>query len=310
MTRRMLGVGVLAGLALFGSGPARAQFGNPNPGPPVTVPLPPPALGPSSLGLLEQDFQQMRRTSPNPDSFMGGRWNPRFQTIVPNSGFGGGTWWVPYGGWGYYPYGGYYGGGIYLGGGYPYGVYGGGYGGYGGGYGGYNNYNYNVNPPAVVLPPAASGAAPATPAPTAPTSPPARDDYYLRRGAEESLSDALDDIRKAWLNGDAARLQARVAPDTGVRVSSNGQYRYTMTGAEFSTMLRSAMKRIDTVAFELDRPKSTERGRVTVTGKHTYLDRDKRRQTVSISYTLEQINGRWLITGAGSTTPAVAPARE
>ena len=314
--------GALLGLALAQAVPATAQVYNPydpsNPysanGPyrrqqPYTIEVPPPPLLPNSSGLLERDFEQMRRTSPNPNAFMGGRWNPGHVTVYPSTsyftpGFG-------YGYGGYYPYGGYYGGvllpspygaGSLYGSGYsPYG-----YTGLGGGYGGVNNYNYNVALPAISITPA-----PTTPSDTAtPTKPKTGDDYYLRgTRSAESLSDALDDIRKAWLNGDLGRLQARVPTDGKVRIFASGEYRYTLDGGEFTSMLKDAMKRIDTVSFDLDRPTSTDRNRARVTGRHTYVNSSGTRETVPVSYVLELVNGRWVITEAGSGTAAtVAPA--
>ncbi|HEU4754918.1 MAG TPA: hypothetical protein VFU47_17555, partial [Armatimonadota bacterium] len=90
-------MGVTAGvLALAGAASADRRQ-------PIVIRTPPAPLGPNSLGLLEQDFQLMRRTSPNPNNFMGGRWNPGRQVIQPNNftffpgGFVGGFY--PY-----YPY--------------------------------------------------------------------------------------------------------------------------------------------------------------------------------------------------------------
>jgi hypothetical protein len=239
---------------------------------------------------------------------MGGRWNPgRVQVYPSNSyftpGFGYG-----YGG-GYYPGGGYYGGAFLPS---PYG-YGGGY--YGGGYGGYTapygngitNYNYNLPTAPTATSPAPQ---PATDTSAAAPSRPG-DDYYLRGSrAAENLSDALDDIRKGWLNGDYGRLQARVPADGKVRIFSGGEYRYSLDGREFTNLLKDAMKRMDTVSFDLDRPTYTDRSHARVTGRHTFVGPDKARETVSVSYQLELSGGRWVITEAGSSTAPAAHASD
>src|SRR4051812_31197563 len=48
--------------------------------------VPPLPLQPNSLGLLERDFQQMRATSPNPNAFLYGRWNPGYEVVTPSPG--------------------------------------------------------------------------------------------------------------------------------------------------------------------------------------------------------------------------------
>lgn len=134
------------------------------------------------------------------------------------------------------------------------------------------------------------------------------DDFYLkgRTAAAETLSDALDDIRKAWLNGDYERLRSRISPGGQVGVYPKGEYRYSVPAADFAGMLKDAMARIDTLAFEFDRPKSEEAGGAFVTGKHTFLDADKKKQETFISYRLERVDGKWRITEAGSSSDPIA----
>jgi hypothetical protein len=252
-------------------------------------------LGPRSLGLLEEDFQRMRATSPNPNNFQHGRWNPQYQKIYPNR----------YGQYYPNPYPPYYGGGYYGGGYYPYpyygnpyfptgGIYGGMLGSGIGGYFGYNLQPQTVEREVVII------REPRTdvPAPNRPERTP--DDFYLKNPNAETIATALDDIRKAWLNGDVERLRARFKSDGRVRVYPRGEYKYSVEGKDFMAMLADAMKTIDTIAFEFDAPRPEEGGRVFVTGKHTFTDGEKKRQTTYISYVLERSGNRWVITEAGS----------
>ncbi|HEU4751593.1 MAG TPA: hypothetical protein VFU47_00715, partial [Armatimonadota bacterium] len=131
--------------------------------------------------------------------------------------------------------------------------------------------------------------------------------FYLgNRKESESLSDALDDIRKAWLNGDVERIRSRFKAETKIRIYPKGEYKYSVESRDFSAMIQDAMKRIDTIAFEFDRPQSEDPNRAFVTGKHTFVDADQQRQTTYISYTLERLDGRWYITGAGSSSSPIA----
>lgn len=298
---------VLAGVAVLSlAHSARAQSGyNRNlptyhhGGGSVTVQVPPPPLLPGSSGLLEQQFQQMRATSPRPNQFLYGRWNPSYETIRPPvqyqpypGGYGGG-YYYPYPPVYGYPYGGYYNGLSY--GGYPYGYQGG---------------NTVIQREVYVYPQnnAGQGGDVQRPQaqPTRPAVKPAEGgDFYLKPGDAESLSGVLDDIRKAWLNGDFDRFQSRLRTDGKLKIFVKGEYRYALEGKEFGAMVKDAMAKIDTVAFEFDRPKTLEDGRVFVSGKHTFVDSDKQKQTTYISYVLEKLGGRWKITEAGSSTAPI-----
>jgi hypothetical protein len=251
--------------------------------------LPPEHLQPMTPGslLIEQGFRYMRATSPNPNTFMYGRWNPRVEVVTPPPAY-----YVPP----VYPYP------------YPYG---------GGGYG----YPYGGYPPVVLQQeviilqdrmaeinrnagrgqlPAGRSQAPGSEVRGGRRE--AGEGIRPTRAANESLSDALDDIRKAWLNGDFERLKARIKSEGDVRIYLKGEYKYSIPGKDFAAALKDAMTHIDTTAFELDRPRSEEAGRVTVTGKHTFLDATKQKQETYISYTLERVSGRWKIIEAGSSS--------
>jgi hypothetical protein len=79
----LAGLSVLMSTAASAADVGTQEKRHPQPPKPIVIELAPEPLMPNSLGLLERDFQRMRATSPNPDKFMGGRWNPRYQTIQP-----------------------------------------------------------------------------------------------------------------------------------------------------------------------------------------------------------------------------------
>lgn len=146
---------------------------------------------------------------------------------------------------------------------------------------------------------------------TEPEKPRTGDDFYLGRGTQtETITDALDDIRKAWLNGDFGRLKARFKSEGQVRVYPKGQFKYAVPAQEFLGMVKDAMTRLDTVALEFDRPKSESAGKVFVSGKHTFIDAEKNRSESYISYGLERQDGKWVITEAGSSSTAAISKHE
>lgn len=281
--------------------------------PSILVPLP--HRNPTSRAqeLVDENFRIMRETSPNPDAYLHGSYNPRYQVVTPGIGF-------------VYPY-------LpcppYYGSGYGYGYYGNYYSPYGG-------VSYGVGAPVreriiqqrevYVYPGGAAPAAPSAPQPPAAAPAPeapaesseeapairgneaANEDFYLRRRAaaedprSETIDTALDEIRKAWLNGDYEKLAARYSIRRPVRVYLKGDFRYEVMPAEFLPMLRDAMKNLETVAFDLDRPRAVGKGKVFVSGAHSWLDESKKKQTTHISYGLELNGGRWIITEVGSSS--------
>jgi Domain of unknown function (DUF4440) len=301
-------VGVLASVAVApaaaqsrGSVGFRSRSGHNffRPSPPRASDLSnPPLFSPFSSGTLERNFAIMRATSPNPNLYMGGQLNPLRSTF--HGGFYGDGF---YGG-GFYG-GGYYGGGFY---GYPYDY----------GYAGYAPF-----PSGALYPSVYSLYGRAFPPYVAPEriviiqreiivpreEKPGDTDYYLsprESHAGESLSDAVEDIRKAWLNGDFERLKARIRDSGKVRIYLRGKYKYSISAGDFAQMTRDAMSRIDTSSFELSAPERLDGDRAFVSGKHVYKDPDGEKREVFVSYVLERDGGRWKIVEAGSSSSAIA----
>jgi hypothetical protein len=257
-----------------------------------------------------RNYLQMRATSPNPNQFMGGQFNPQYQRVGPRN--------PPYG----YPYYGGYGdvappgygyGGLFYGG-YAFtpagglSVYPSIYSSYGSWYPQYLPQNRVVVQREIIYVRPESGAEPPaarTEPPARPGSEPASGDYYLRRPRVETLNDAIEDIRRAWLNGDYSRFRSRVKEDARVRIYLKGKYQYSVAGEDFGQMTRDAMTRIDTTGFELDRVTPSGANRAFASGRHIYVDPDKQKREVYVSYGLARENGRWLITEAGSSSAAV-----
>jgi len=238
-----------------------------------------------SRALLDRDLMYLRSTSPSPNEFLYGRWNPRVDVIPARPPYG----FTP--GFQNFPF-----GGVYTG--FP-------------GYGlGYNPYGYG-NPPAVIqrevyvyregqAPPSAdaAGTGDKGTAPQRPTG----DGFYLgnRGGTSEKLNNAVEDIRRSWLNGDHARLASRFNQDGAVKVFPGGKFRCEVAGRDFVGMLQEAMKKIDTRSFTLNPPRLSA-NRALVTGKHVFLDEQKQRSETYVSYGLERVDGRWMITEVGSS---------
>ncbi|MBI3911194.1 MAG: hypothetical protein HY320_09710 [Armatimonadetes bacterium] len=264
---------------------------------PTVIIEPPPLLSPNSFGLIEEGFIFLRNTSPDPERFLGGRWNPRVTVINPLPTV---TVFPP----------------LY---GFP-------------GFAGYGGYLPPYLPPERVYverlviirngkeggPPQSAGNGYAAPSPS-PSQPadhqgavPEGDGFYLSPAmSADTLPAALDDIRRSWLNGDFEHFKTRVRSDGKVRIYPAGKYAYSIAAEDFLQVAREAMVKIDTIGFEFDAPQQTEGARVLVTGKHIFIDAEKQKQEVYISYALERgKDGRWRITGAGSSNRPITAHQE
>jgi hypothetical protein len=122
----------------------------------------------------------------------------------------------------------------------------------------------------------------------------------------ESLEDAAASIKAAWMNGDHERLLNRIGDKGKVRVYLKGKYKYSVDAADFGQMSRDAMSRIDTVSFTLDRIQRRGDDHAFVSGKHVYRDPERQKHEVYVSYGLVKEGGRWKIVEAGSSTEPVS----
>jgi hypothetical protein len=251
-------------------------------------------------GLIDRNFQIMRRNSPFPDRFAGGLYNP-----VPFS--------RPFGprryrfsAFGDFAYGGYFFGfGPAVYGSYVPSVYSL----YGSWYPPYLpvDHVYIIERQVVGDRPAADSSRPdrVQDEDSRPPSSGEEGDYYLAPRSGETLDDALADIRHAWMNGDFARLKTRLPEKGRVRIYLKGKYKYAVDSGDFDQMTQDAMRRIDTTSFTLDRVKRLTDDRAFAAGKHVYYDPEHEKHEVYVSYGLTKQDGRWRITEAGSSTEPI-----
>ncbi|MGC8667448.1 MAG: hypothetical protein ACP5VE_04945, partial [Chthonomonadales bacterium] len=132
------------------------------------------------------------------------------------------------------------------------------------------------------------------------------DDYYLnsRRYRYEvpdsDLQRAIDDIRDAFRTGDVNPLVSVTDPSVKIAIFLKGKYEYSIAVNDYLDMTRDALNAADTITFDLYRVHRRAEGVYVVSGKHVYRNRDGEVHTVYVSYVLERINGRWVITQIGT----------
>jgi hypothetical protein len=125
--------------------------------------------------------------------------------------------------------------------------------------------------------------------------------YYLERPAANPLDSAVSDIVAAWRDGNPDLLDKHVDADTKVAVFLDGEYSYSLEGADFAGITRDAVQTVQTKSFTVDRVAKRNDDMVVVYAKHTYVNTDDYYETVYVAYTLERLGDRWIITEAGSS---------
>ncbi len=126
--------------------------------------------------------------------------------------------------------------------------------------------------------------------------------YYLSQGQYTGLDAALNDIKGAWVNGRADLMLAHIDSATQIAIYLDGNYSYSIPGSDYSSMVRDAISRVRTVSLDFSNVEQRSDGAYTATGTHQFYDVNGNLKTVSISFTLAQNNGQWIIVAAGSST--------
>jgi hypothetical protein len=114
----------------------------------------------------------------------------------------------------------------------------------------------------------------------------------------EGITEALDDLHRAWMEGDAASIHHRLAADRQIRIFSAGRHLLSLDREQYMRLVDDRMTRFRTVDLVFDRPRSQADGSVVVTGAHVLRDLHGARQDLSIAYELQRLGGIWRITGA------------
>ncbi len=122
--------------------------------------------------------------------------------------------------------------------------------------------------------------------------------YYIdQRGADRSLND----IRRAWFDGDISTFAYHLTDDVDIRVYFDGEYEYSTTTEDYYAMTADAMSTTQTVSLDFDDPIWLSTNEFFVTGRHMFYDPNDERQTVYVSYRLRKLGGEWYIVSVGSS---------
>lgn len=135
-----------------------------------------------------------------------------------------------------------------------------------------------------------------------------REDYYLSRRSsfeeyyrrEPGLERAVEDLHAAFRYGNIELLVPLTDPNIRIAIFQRGKYEYSLNANDYLDMTRDAMQAIDTIQFDLYRIRRRAEDVYVVSGKHVYRNPEGERRTVYVSFVLERLSGRWVITQVGT----------
>lgn len=107
-------------------------------------------------------------------------------------------------------------------------------------------------------------------------------------------SDAVRDIRNAWLESDMELMSGYIA-DKNVRVFFNHKYQYTLNPNDFYAMTLDAMSNSDTSVMDFNRPDWWGISEFTVKGRQKFKNQFGDWQTKYLTYRLHRYSGNWYI---------------
>jgi len=125
--------------------------------------------------------------------------------------------------------------------------------------------------------------------------------YYLSQGAYSGLDAALDDIKNAWINKRPDLMLGHIDTGAQIAVYLDNNYAYSLPGSDYTDMVRDAIGHIQTIGFNFTNVERRSDGAYAATGTHEFLDANNNRKAASISFTLAQTGGKWVIVSAGSS---------
>ncbi len=121
--------------------------------------------------------------------------------------------------------------------------------------------------------------------------------YVDQQGADR----ALNDIRRAWYEGDISKLAYHLTDNEDIRVYFDGEYEYSTSTEDYYAMTADTMATTQTTELGFDRPIWLSNYEFFVTGRHVFYDPNGNEQVVYVSYRLRKISSEWYIVSVGSS---------
>lgn len=125
-------------------------------------------------------------------------------------------------------------------------------------------------------------------------------DYAHQAGISipSTPEEAIRQLSDAWLTRDADILIPLLIDEVQVKIYQNGKLSRSMESSEFYKLTAQAIEEMETEGFELQLVNIID-GKATAAGEHIYKNADGEICRTPVTYTLEHLNGCWVITETG-----------
>jgi hypothetical protein len=128
--------------------------------------------------------------------------------------------------------------------------------------------------------------------------------YYGTYRDTAGAQQAINDIRAAWLTGNADLIAAHLSDQLDIRVSFSGKYAYTTASKDYYAMTLDAIATSRVVSMNFGNPVWLSDSDVLYTARQVFRDPDNNEHTVYLSYRLAHVDTNWYIVGIGSSLDA------
>jgi hypothetical protein len=128
--------------------------------------------------------------------------------------------------------------------------------------------------------------------------------YYGTYRDTAGAQQAINDIRAAWLTGNADLIAAHLSDQLDIRVSFSGKYAYTTASKDYYGMTLDAIATSRVVSMDFGNPVWLSDSDVLYTAQQVFRDPDNNQHTVYLSYRLAHVDTNWYIVGIGSSLDA------
>jgi len=112
---------------------------------------------------------------------------------------------------------------------------------------------------------------------------------------------AIRDIRRAWLDSDIELLARHLTDQLDIQVYFDGEYSYTTETSDFYEMSLDTLATTQTVAMDLKDPIWLSSREVFYTGRQVFYDPEGDRQVVYVSFRLRQLGSEWYLVAVGTS---------
>ncbi|MFN8139353.1 MAG: hypothetical protein U0R49_06100 [Fimbriimonadales bacterium] len=136
--------------------------------------------------------------------------------------------------------------------------------------------------------------------------------YYCGRGSGYYYNDygntyntsrldrALSDLVDAFKYADARSLQNLLPRNGEIDIMIDGDYAYSVAAEDYYDITADLLYSVYTTNFEILNVRRARGGEFWVSARHSYIDSWNREQTVHMTFTMEYVEGRFVIVQAGT----------